>query len=159
MIFSPPRKSYAFLQNFEKALLENLICSYGISFSWKILCVLTKFWTRSHGKFDLLLRYFLLLENRMCSCLQNFEKALLQILMCSYILPLLENLYMCSCNIFGSPGKLDVLVLIKELCLLLGNLRCSQGLLASGVADTKHVFSRCFAPDIFGGVLQEGFFM
>ena len=61
-------KSYVFLQNFEKTLLENLICSYGISFSWKILCVLTKFWTRSPGNFDLFLWYFLLLENRMCSC-------------------------------------------------------------------------------------------
>ena len=37
-------KIVLFLQNFEKALLENLICSYGISFSWKILCVLKKFW-------------------------------------------------------------------------------------------------------------------
>ena len=34
-------------------LLENLICSYGISYSWKILYVLTKFWKRSPGKFDL----------------------------------------------------------------------------------------------------------
>ena len=78
-----PGKSYLFLQNFEKALLENLICSYGI--------------------------YFFLLENLMCSneildkiswkiwsvlrifspprksyvFLQNFKKALLKILMCS----------------------------------------------------------------------------
>ena len=61
------RKSYLFLKIFEKAFLENLICSYGISFFWKILCVLTKFWTRSPGKFDLFLLYFFLLENRMCS--------------------------------------------------------------------------------------------
>ena len=36
--------------------------------------------TRSRGKFDLFLRYFLLLENVF---LQNFEKALLEILMYS----------------------------------------------------------------------------
>ena len=53
-----------FLQKFEKALLENLICSYGISFSWKIfLCsneILSKIsWKTvfvmivfSPGKFD-----------------------------------------------------------------------------------------------------------
>ena len=35
-----PGKSYVFLQNFEKALLENLICSYGIFSTWKIVCVL-----------------------------------------------------------------------------------------------------------------------
>ena len=87
-----PGKSYLFLQNFENALLEKLICSYGISFSWKILCVLTKFLTRSPGKFDLFLWYFFFLEIRMCSCrILNF-------------LPFLENA-MCSCTIFGSPGK------------------------------------------------------
>ena len=42
-----PGKSYQFLQNFEKALLEKLICSYGISFSWKIVCVLAEFWESS----------------------------------------------------------------------------------------------------------------
>ena len=64
-----PGKSYLFLQNIENALLENLICSYGISFSSKILRVLTKFWTRSPVKFHLLfLLYFVLLENWMCSC-------------------------------------------------------------------------------------------
>ena len=88
-----PGKSYLFLQNLEKALLENLFCSYGISFSWKIICVLTKFWTRSHGKFDLFLRYFLLLENRMCSC---------------RILRKLSCKFGCVLVHFASPGKFDV---------------------------------------------------
>ena len=89
-----PRKSYMFLQNFEKALLKYLICSYGISFSWKILCVLTKFWTRSPGNFDLFLWYFFLLENRTCTC------GILRILS--------WKVYMCSYTIFGSPKKFDV---------------------------------------------------
>ena len=119
MVSWTPGNSYLFLQNFENDLLENLICSYGIYFSWKMLCVLTKFWTRSHGKFDLFLWYFLLLENRMCSC--RILRKLLEILMCSNKFCLSWKTYMCSCNISGSPGKC---VLIKELCLLLENLRC-----------------------------------
>ena len=49
-----PGKSYLFLQNFENALLENLICFYGIL---------------SPGKSYVFLR--------------NFEKAVLEVLMCS----------------------------------------------------------------------------
>ena len=40
MKYVSPETYLLFLQNLEKALLKNLICSYGISFSWKILCVL-----------------------------------------------------------------------------------------------------------------------
>ena len=102
--------------------------------SWKILSVLTKSWESSPGKFDLFLWYFFLLENLLCSkeildkiswkiCdlflryflllenrmfLQNFEKSLPEILMCS-------NKCYLSCKIWC--------VLIKELCLLLENLR------------------------------------
>ena len=96
-----------FYKILRKALLENLICSYGISFSWKILCVLTKFWARSLGRFDLFLWYFYLLENRMCSC-GILKKAFLEILMYSSTFCLSWKIYMCSCTIFGSPGKFDV---------------------------------------------------
>ena len=102
-----PGKSYVFLQNFDKALLENLICSYGISFSWKILCILTKFWTRSPGKFWYVLMIFLS-PGKSYVFLRNFEKALLEILMCSGIFCLSWKIYMCSCTIFGSPRKFDV---------------------------------------------------
>ena len=92
-------------------LLENRICSYKIlrKLFRKIWSVLTKFWTRCHGKFDLFLRYFLLIENRMCSC---------------RILRKLSWKFWCVLVHFASPGKF-ICVLIKELCLLLENLRCS----------------------------------
>ena len=61
--------------------------------------------------------------------LQNFEKALLEILMCSSLFCLSWKIYMCSYTIFGSPIKFDVL--IKELCLLLENQRCSCYIQAS----------------------------
>ena len=93
-----PRKSYLSLQNFENTLPENLICSYGISFCWKILCVLTNFWTRFLGKFDLFLLYFFLLENRMCSC---------------EILRKLSWKFWCVLLHFASPEKL-ICVLITS---------------------------------------------
>ena len=109
-----PGKSYMFLQSFKKDLLENLICSYDIFFSWKILCALTKFWTRSAGKYDIFWKSYVFL--------QNFEKALLEILMCSStfclswkftcvlvpFLVLLENL-MCFCKrIMSSAWKIHM---------------------------------------------------
>ena len=74
-------KSYLFLQNFEKVLLENLICSHGIF---------------SPEKSDVFLHnlpgkcpygIFFLLENRISSC---------------EILRLLWKVYMCYCIVFGS---------------------------------------------------------
>ena len=116
-----PGKSYLFLQNFEKALLENLICSYGNSFSWKILCVLTKFWTRSPGNFDLFL--------------WNFEKALLEILMCSSTFCLSWKIYMCSYKrIMSSSEKLEVFLLHPSL---MENLMCSQEISLKKVAPGK----------------------
>ena len=97
-----PGKSYLLLQNFENTLLENLICSYCISFSWKVLCVLTKFWTRSPGNFDLFLWYFFLLENRMCSC---------------RILRKLSWKFWCVLVRFASPGKF-ICVLVPFLVVL-----------------------------------------
>ena len=75
-------------KNFEKALLKNLICSYGIYFSWKILCVLAEFWENSPGNFD----------------------------MFWYILPLLGNLYVFFYH-FWFPWKIWCVLLIKEICL------------------------------------------
>ena len=75
-----PRKSYLFLKNFEKALLENLICSFGISFSCKILCVLLKFRTKIFWKIWSVLMVFFPPGK---SYVSNFDKALLEILMCS----------------------------------------------------------------------------
>ena len=96
-----------FLQNFEKALLENLICSYGISFSRKMLSVLTIFWTRSPGNFDIII---FLPPGKSYVFLRNFEKALLENLMCSYK----RIIYVFSWKIRGvlvaskPPGKFDV---------------------------------------------------
>ena len=103
--------------------------------SWKIVCVLTKFWESSPRKFDLFLWYFCLLENLMCSkeildkiswkfwsvliiflplgksyvFLQNFEKALRK--------------FWCVLAYFASPGKF-ICVPIPFL-VLLENLMCS----------------------------------
>ena len=52
--------------------------------------------------------------------LRNFEKALLEILMCSSTFWFSWKIYMCSCTIFVFPGK-KWCVLIKGLCLLLEN--------------------------------------
>ena len=49
MVFFPPGKSYVFLQNFEKAILEILMCSSTFCPSWKFYM------------------YHFLLENLMCS--------------------------------------------------------------------------------------------
>ena len=102
-----PGKLYVFLQNFEEGLLESLICSYGISFSWKILCVLTKFWTRYSWKFRSVPMIFLP-PGKSYVFLQNFEKALLEIFMCSSTFCLSWKIYMCSDTIFGSPRRFDV---------------------------------------------------
>ena len=53
-------KNRMFLQNLEKALLENLICSYDISFSWKNFVSPEKF-------VCVLVPFLILLENLMCS--------------------------------------------------------------------------------------------
>ena len=71
-------KIVLFLQNFENALLEILFCSYGISFSWKILCCNKIFFSYL---LENLKNVFLLhpsvLENLMCS--RNlFKKSLLE---------------------------------------------------------------------------------
>ena len=104
-------------------LLENRIFSYKILrklswkiwsvfmvffFSWKILCVLLKCWTRSPGKFDLLLWYFLFLENPMCSC--RISRKLFWKFWCVLVKTfcLSRKIYMCSCTIFGSPEKFDI---------------------------------------------------
>ena len=83
MIFLPPGKSFVFLRNFEKALLEILMCS-------STFC--------SPGKFIYVLIPFLFL---------------LEDLMCSYK------------RIMSSPGKLEVLLLHPSL---LENLMCSRNL-------------------------------
>ena len=96
--------------------------------------VLTKFRERSPGKFDLFFRYFFISWKILCvlildkiswnflsvvlmiflplgksyEFLQNFEKALLEILMCSSIFCLSWKIYMCSYTIFSSPRKFDV---------------------------------------------------
>ena len=50
------------------------ISVFGGMISWKILCVLTKFWTRSPWKFDLFLWYFFFLENRIvCGILRKLS--------------------------------------------------------------------------------------
>ena len=120
----------------------------------KILCVPTKFWTRSPGKFDLFLRYFFLLKS--CVFLQNFEKALLEILMCSSIfclswkicvlvpfLVLLENL-MCSYKrIMSSPGKFQVFLLHPSV---LENLMCSRNLFKKVTPGKKNRYFSKIAP-------------
>ena len=121
-------------------LLEKRICSCKIlrKLSWKILWVLTKFWTRSHGKFDLFLRYFLLLENRMCSCrilrklswkfwcvLVHFAYPRKVICVLVPFLILVKNL-MCSYKrIMFSPGKFELFLSHPNL---LENLICSRNL-------------------------------
>ena len=68
----------------------------------KSSCALTKFWTRSPGKFDLFLWSFFLLENCMCSC------------------GILRNLswkFWCILVNFASPGKFTC-VLVPFLVLL-----------------------------------------
>ena len=45
-------ESYVFLQNFEKVLPGNLVRSYGIFFSWKIVCVFAQFLRKLSWKFD-----------------------------------------------------------------------------------------------------------
>ena len=118
-----PGKSYMFLQNFENALLENLSCSSDISFPWKILCVITKFWTRSPWKFDLFLLYFFLLENCMCSC---------------GILRKLSWKFWCVLVHFASPGKfVCVLVLFS---ILLGKMVCSYKRIMSSHGKFIYVF-------------------
>ena len=118
-----PGKSYLFLQNY-------------------------KIFGNPSWKFDLFLWYFFLLENLMCSneildkiswkiwsvliipfppgkwyvFLRNCEKVLREILMCSRIFCLSWKIYMCY--VFWFSWKVWC-VLIKELCLLLENLRCS----------------------------------
>ena len=62
--------------------------------SWKIVCVLTKFRENSPGKSYVFL--------------QNFEKALLKIFMCSSTFCLFWKIDVCSYTIFGSPRKFDV---------------------------------------------------
>ena len=70
----PSTKAFdeAILQNicsWGNGLLENRRCSYKVltTPSWKILCVLTKFWTRSPGKFWSVL-YDISSSWKMCSC-------------------------------------------------------------------------------------------
>ena len=145
--WAPPLDEYSWYTSYKiltKVLLENLICSYGISFSWKILCVLTKFWTRSHGKLVLFLWHFFLLENLMCSN-EILDKIswktwsvlimfffLLENRMCSYgilrklsrkfwcvLVHLLENLHVFLHH-FWFSWKIWC-VLLKESCILLEN--------------------------------------
>ena len=85
-----------FLRNFEKALLENLIRSYGSSFSWKILCVLLNVRTKIFWKFWCVLVHF--------ACPGKFICVLV-----SFLVPL-ENLACYYKTI---------------ICLILENLRCS----------------------------------
>ena len=44
MVFLSPGKSYVFLRNFEKAILEILMCSSTYCLSWKIYVFLYHFW-------------------------------------------------------------------------------------------------------------------
>ena len=101
-----PGKSESVLKEFwESSHLENLICSCGISFSWKILVL---FW-RNFGQDllkNLIRSYNIFPPGNLYVFLRNFEKAFLEILMCSSTLCLSWKI---SC------------VLIKELCLLLKN--------------------------------------
>ena len=92
---------YLFLQNFEKALLENLICSYGISFSWKIVCALTKFWTRSPGNFKLFL-YDISSSWKIVCVLAEFWESSPGNFDVIVHLPLLENLYVFLYHIWFS---------------------------------------------------------
>ena len=94
-----PRKSYRFLQNFEKALGKFDLFIWYFFFLENLICVLTKFWTRSPKIWSVLMLIFLL-ENLMC--LWNFEKALLEILMCFSTYCFSWKTYMCSCAIFDS---------------------------------------------------------
>ena len=93
-----------FLQNFEKALLENLICFYVIFLLENLVCsneildkILWKIWS--------VLKIFSP-PRKSYVFLQNFKKALLEILLRSSTFCF--SWKMCSCNIFGSPGKFDV---------------------------------------------------
>ena len=75
MIFLPPGKSYVFLRNFEKALLEILMCSSLFCLSWKIyMCILP---------------FLVLLENLMCSYKRIVSGKLEVFLLCP---SLMENL-------------------------------------------------------------------
>ena len=86
MLFFPPGKSYVYLQNFEKALLEILMCS----------------------------STFCLLENLTCSykelCL------LLENLRCSYYIPSLLETLMCSRNLLKNRSwKKRTDIIAKQL--------------------------------------------
>ena len=153
---------YFLLENCRKHLTRQFykISVFGGMVSWKNVCVLTKYRESSPGKFDLFLWYFfLLMENLMCSneildkiswkfwsvlmiflppgkshvFLQNFEKALLEILICSSIFCLSWKIYINVLipflvlleNLMSSSGNLEVFLLYSSL---LENLMCSRNL-------------------------------
>ena len=107
--------------------------------SCKIVCVLTKYWESSPGKFDLkILWYFFLLENLMCSneildkLSWKFWCVLVHFsfpgkIICALVpfLVLLENLMCTYKRIMSSPGKLEVFLLHPSI---LENLMCSRNL-------------------------------
>ena len=97
-------KSYLFLQNFENAFLEKI---------WSVIMVFL-----SSGKLYVFWRNFWqdLLENCMLSSYDNFSSwkivcvlaELRKLPLCSNTFCHSRKIYMCSCTICVSPGKVDV---------------------------------------------------
>ena len=81
----------------------------GVKVSWKIVCVVTKFWENFPGEFDLFLQYYFLLENCMFFA-QFWENSPWKFAVLMIYFFLLEN-RMCSSEKF-------VCVLVPFLVIL-----------------------------------------
>ena len=125
------RKHIATMRQFAKYLF----LGYDFLGNYTIICVLTKFWETSPGKFDLFLWYFFLLETVMCSneILDKIPWKIWSVFMIffspgkSYVF---FWKFWCVLVRFASPGKFTC-VLVPFL-VLLENLMCSiKGIMSS----------------------------
>ena len=113
-------------------------CKISVLGVWSCKCS----WESSPGIFYLFLWYFFPF-GKSCVFLWNFEKALLDILMCSSTFCLSWKIYMCFCTIFGSPGSYELCLLLENSYIfllhpnLLESLMCSRNLFKKDTPGKK----------------------